>query len=99
MVNNSEQLAPKTSSSEGTTTTSRNVRGPTRGLKLDALIAANKGKLFVHFSELEGKPDCENASPLASECGVIVRSLAPLQYNSWTKIPLRERDALIERLK
>ncbi|KAI3884219.1 hypothetical protein MKX03_028742 [Papaver bracteatum] len=82
-----------------TTPTLRNVRGSTRGLKLDALIASNKGKLYVRFSELEGKPDCENASLLASECGVIVRSLAPLQYKLWSKIPLRERDALIERLK
>ncbi|KAI3940753.1 hypothetical protein MKW98_030072, partial [Papaver atlanticum] len=99
IANNNEQPAPAASSSEGTTSTSRNVRGSTRGLKLDALIAANKGKLSVHFSELEGQPDCENASLLASECGVIVRSLAPLRHKSWTKIPLRERDALIERLK
>ncbi|KAI3939802.1 hypothetical protein MKX01_028003 [Papaver californicum] len=51
------------------------------------------------FSELDGKSVCDNASRLKSECGVVICSLAPLRHKSWTKIPLRERDALIERVK
>ncbi|KAI3979795.1 hypothetical protein MKX01_013890 [Papaver californicum] len=51
------------------------------------------------FSELDGKPVYDNPSRLASECGVIIRSIAPLRHKSWTKIPPRERDALIERVK
>ncbi|MCL7051386.1 hypothetical protein MKW94_030250 [Papaver nudicaule] len=94
MANNNEQ-AP-TSSSDAST--QRNVRGLTRGLLLDALINAG-GKLPIKFCEFERVPVCSNASHLASECGVIVRSLAPLRYKSWTKIPRVERNSMIERVK
>ncbi|KAI3905556.1 hypothetical protein MKX01_036465, partial [Papaver californicum] len=63
-----------------------NLWGLIRRPALDALINANKGKLVVTFSE-------------SSECGVIVRSLAPLWYKSWSKIPVLGRDSLIERVK
>lgn len=36
---------------------------------------------------------------MSSECGIIVRGLAPLQHQSWTKIPGHYRSALIERIK
>ncbi|RZC85786.1 hypothetical protein C5167_026457 [Papaver somniferum] len=44
-------------------------------------------------------PICPNAPKLSSECGIIVRGLAPLQHQSWTKIPGHYRSALIERIK
>ncbi|KAI3963157.1 hypothetical protein MKW92_003882 [Papaver armeniacum] len=78
----------------------RNVRGLTRGIEVSRTMAMNNGnKLPVVFSEIEKAPICPNAPKLSSECGIIVRGLAPLQHQSWTKIPEHYRSALIERIK
>ncbi|MCL7029263.1 hypothetical protein MKW94_000250 [Papaver nudicaule] len=78
----------------------RNVRGLTRGIEVSRTIAVNDGnKLPVVFCPLQKVPICVNARKLTSECGIIVRGLAPLQHQSWTKIPEHHRSALIERVK
>ncbi|KAI3900817.1 hypothetical protein MKW92_040239 [Papaver armeniacum] len=70
------------------------------GIEVSRTMAMNNGnKLPVVFSEIEKAPICPNAPKLSSECGIIVRGLAPLQHQSWTKIPEHYRSALIERIK
>ncbi|RZC56974.1 hypothetical protein C5167_015834 [Papaver somniferum] len=70
----------------------RNVRGLTRGIEVSRTMAMNNG------NKLPVAPIC-NAPKLSSECGIIVRGLAPLQHQSWMKIPEHYRSALIERIK
>ncbi|KAI3985036.1 hypothetical protein MKX01_004804 [Papaver californicum] len=83
-----------------TTTRKRNVRGMSRGIGLERLLLISKdGKLSVDFNEVAGQPLCINRSKLATECGVIIRAFVPLEYKSWTKIPLHDRETLMERVK
>ncbi|RZC51931.1 hypothetical protein C5167_020355 [Papaver somniferum] len=76
----------------------RNVCGLTRGIEVSRTMD-NGNKLPVVFSEIEKAPICSNAPKLSSECGIIVRGLAPLQHHSWTKIPEHYRSALMNELR
>ncbi|KAI3890685.1 hypothetical protein MKW92_017293 [Papaver armeniacum] len=75
----------------------RNVRGRSRGIDLDDWIAHN-GKMPIKFSDVTGEPISTNRCKLSTECGIIVRDFAPMQYTSWKKIPEHERVVLIERV-
>ncbi|RZC43608.1 hypothetical protein C5167_036560 [Papaver somniferum] len=57
-----------------TTSTPKNV-GLTRGLALDVWMNANKGKLVVMFSELNGEPLFENGPKLVNECVMLKKFL------------------------
>ncbi|MCL7035566.1 hypothetical protein MKW94_028382 [Papaver nudicaule] len=93
-------VAPGQSSLAESSLQRRNVRGLTRGIEVSRTIAMNDGnKLPVVFCPLQKVPICVNARKVTSECGIIVRGLAPLQHESWTKIPEHHRSALIERVK
>ncbi|MCL7050884.1 hypothetical protein MKW94_021150 [Papaver nudicaule] len=82
------------------TTSRRRVRGRSRGVGLENLLGQEKeGKLSVNFNEAVGQPVCLNRKKLTSELGVIVRSFAPLEHKSWTKIPLHDRETLMDRVK
>ncbi|MCL7040693.1 hypothetical protein MKW94_007766 [Papaver nudicaule] len=81
------------------TTSRRRVRGRSRGVGLENLLGQKEGKLSVNFNEAVGQPVCLNRKKLTSELGVIVRSFAPLKHKSWTKIPLHDRETLMERVK
>lgn len=73
--------------------------GLTRGLALDVWMNANKGKLVVMFSELNGEPLFENGPKLVNECVVIVCSIEALRYKSWSEKQVLDRDSLIYRVK
>ncbi|MCL7049264.1 hypothetical protein MKW94_025585 [Papaver nudicaule] len=82
------------------TTSRRRGRGRSRGVGLENLLGQEKeGKLSVNFNEAVGQPVCLNRKKLTSELEVIVRSFAPLEHKSWTKIPLHDRETLMERVK
>ncbi|KAI3871088.1 hypothetical protein MKX03_019830 [Papaver bracteatum] len=75
----------------------RNVRGRSRGIDLDDWIS-HHGKMPIKFSDVAGEPISTNRCKLSTECGIIVRDFAPMQYASWKKIPEHERVVLIERV-
>ncbi|RZC76201.1 hypothetical protein C5167_001172 [Papaver somniferum] len=93
-------MAPQSTASTESTSKKRNTRGISRGVGLERLLAMTTDrKLPVKFKESAGEAVCFNRSKLAIESGVIVRSFAPLEYKSWIKIPLHDREALMERVK
>ncbi|KAI3861213.1 hypothetical protein MKX03_016635, partial [Papaver bracteatum] len=53
--------------------------------------------LRVNFDEPVGAPVCPNRCKLSTESGVIVRAYAPMEYTSWKKVSLHDREALMER--
>ncbi|MCL7041415.1 hypothetical protein MKW94_004982 [Papaver nudicaule] len=87
-------------SNDGDEMVKQNVRGRSRGIDLDDWMARNDNKkLPIKFSPVAGEPISINRCKLSTECGIIVRDFAPMQYASWTKIPAQDRAALIERVK
>ncbi|KAI3933125.1 hypothetical protein MKW92_002281, partial [Papaver armeniacum] len=76
----------------------RNVRGRSRSIDLDDWTAQH-GPLPIKFSDVAGEPISTNRCKLSTECGIIVRDFAPMQYTSWKKNPDHDKVALIERVK
>ena len=60
--------------------------GPTRGVGLD-YIARVSGRVALTISAQHKKATRPLASKLSSECGVIVRTHAPLKVELWKHIP------------
>ncbi|XP_026388996.1 uncharacterized protein LOC113283825 isoform X1 [Papaver somniferum] len=83
-----------------TTSTPKKV-GFTRGLALDVQMNANKGKLVVLFSELNGEPLCDNGPKLANEFVVIVSPIEALRRSSSRQYSTNVKEVLggIYRIK
>ncbi|KAI3855728.1 hypothetical protein MKW92_046414, partial [Papaver armeniacum] len=74
------------------------VRGQLRRIRLQERVVQN-GRIPIIIDEQSGVLVGEHGSHLAGECDTIIHSFAPLGYKSWTKIPLQDREMLIEQLK
>ncbi|KAL2487079.1 Uncharacterized protein Adt_31835 [Abeliophyllum distichum] len=75
----------------------RKGRGPTRGKGTDNIVAA-AGKISLDISKKSGRTIGNQQARLASECGYIVRSFAPLRYKRWIDIPKEEKNTLYDRV-
>ena len=78
--------------------TSKRVRGATRGINTERLIAASGGTKLVVAVPLEvGLPVRENATRLASWLGVQIRMAAPLKdMEKWDDIPFAIKAPIIQ---
>ncbi|MCL7051409.1 hypothetical protein MKW94_007059 [Papaver nudicaule] len=64
------------------------------------LLMYSEACSFAFSSEYKWRPKSRHPQEkLTSELGVIVRSFAPLEHKSWTKIPLHDIETLMERVK
>ncbi|KAL2505656.1 actin [Abeliophyllum distichum] len=75
----------------------RKGRGPTRGKGTDNIVAV-AGKISLDISKKSGRAIGNQQAHLASECGYIVRSFAPLRYKRWIDIPKEEKNTLYDRV-
>ncbi|KAL2497767.1 Uncharacterized protein Adt_23317 [Abeliophyllum distichum] len=71
--------------------------GPTRGKGTDDIVTA-AGKISLDISKKSGRAIGNQQARLASECGYIVRSFAPLRYKRWIDIPKEEKNTLYDRV-
>ncbi|KAL2497575.1 Uncharacterized protein Adt_23125 [Abeliophyllum distichum] len=92
-------LAPQTTcnSADSDHSLKRKGRGPTRGKGTDNIVAA-AGKISLDISKKSGRAIGNQQARLASECGYIVRSFAPLRYKRWIDIPKDEKNTLYDRV-
>ncbi|KAL2461881.1 Uncharacterized protein Adt_45301 [Abeliophyllum distichum] len=75
----------------------RKGRGPTRGKGTNNIVAA-AGKISLDISKNSRRAIGNQQARLASECGYIVRSFAPLRYKRWINIPKEEKNTLYVRV-
>ncbi|XP_022898013.1 uncharacterized protein LOC111411689 isoform X3 [Olea europaea var. sylvestris] len=75
----------------------RKGRGPTRGKGTDDIVSA-AGKISLEISKKLGRAIGNQQARLASECGYVVRSFAPLCYKRWIDIPYEEKNKLYDRV-
>ncbi|KAL2492194.1 Uncharacterized protein Adt_27822 [Abeliophyllum distichum] len=73
----------------------RKGRGPTRGKGTDDIVTA-VGKLSLDISKKSGRAIGNQQARLASECGYIARSFAPLRYKRWIDIPKQKKNTLYD---
>ena len=78
----------------------RNVRGKTRGVILDRLIEANRGKpLPITLKESDGKQTRKYSEKLSNEIRLTVRQHAPVRVEKWMQVPQFEINAMLDRIK
>ena len=76
----------------------RKVRLTTRGLGTKTIVKVS-GKIKIVMDPDIRKPTCELASArLSSECGYLVRTMAPLQLKKWKNISAADKKAIMECL-
>lgn len=75
----------------------RKGRGLTRGKGTDDIVSA-AGKISLEISKTMGRAIGNQQARLASECGYVVRSFAPLRYKRWIDIPNEEKNKLYDRV-
>ncbi|KAJ4718789.1 CD2 antigen cytoplasmic tail-binding protein 2-like protein [Melia azedarach] len=83
-------------SSVGSFPSTRSTR--TQGVKTSALVQS-KGRIPIIISPITNQQEGAYCSELISECGVIVRTAAPLRFPYWSKIPWVEKIILFKRLE
>ncbi|CAA2970387.1 Hypothetical predicted protein [Olea europaea subsp. europaea] len=104
------QSQPQLNSSQATTLTHENIlnsndshslkrkgRGPTRGKGTDDIVSA-AGKISLKIYKKMGRAIGNQQARLASECGYVVQSFAPLCYKRWIDIPNEEKNKLYDRV-
>ncbi|KAI3862202.1 hypothetical protein MKX03_037372 [Papaver bracteatum] len=67
-------------------------------MRLEEWVDQNGRKPIV-IDEQSGELLGEHRYDLAGECDTILHAFSPLGYKSWNKIPLQDRETLIEQLK
>lgn len=75
----------------------RKGHGLTRGNGTDDIVSA-AGKISLEISKTMGRAIGNQQARLASECGYVVRSFAPLRYKRWIDIPNEEKNKLYDRV-
>ncbi|CAA2940140.1 Hypothetical predicted protein [Olea europaea subsp. europaea] len=61
------------------------------------ILNSNAGKILLKISKKLGRAIGNQQARLASECGYVVRSFAPLCYKRWIDIPYEEKNKLYDR--
>ena len=75
----------------------RNVRSKTRGVVLDRLIEANRGKpLPIILKESDGKKIGKYSENLSNEIGLTVRQHVPVRVEKWEQVSQFDINATLD---
>jgi hypothetical protein len=76
----------------------KKARGPTRGLGLEKIMKASKGKMQIDIPADKGRPvDAVQSAKLSNELGIVARHLLPVPQKG-TELSQEDKDVAFERI-